>query len=68
MKALDVNLAIWRMFMNTTLRAAAHLGNNYEANLRYVKDHLWKTAGQLAFQGNRKTGQSSDRNRWHKRD
>ena len=26
MKDLNVNLAIWRMFMNTTLRAAVHLG------------------------------------------
>ena len=33
--------------MNTTLRAAVHLGQNNEANLRYVKNHLWKTAGQL---------------------
>ena len=35
------------MFMNTTLRAAVHLGNDDEANLRYVKNHLWKTAGLL---------------------
>ena len=47
MKDSDVNLAIWRMFMNTTLRAAVHRGKDYEANLRYVKNHLWKTAGQL---------------------
>ena len=47
MKDLDVNLAIWRMFMNTTLRAAVHLGKDNEANFRYVKNHLWKTVGQL---------------------
>ena len=47
MNDLDVNLAIWRMFMNTTLRAAVHLGKDYDANLRCVKNHLWKTAGQL---------------------
>ena len=47
MKDLDVNLAIWGMFINTTLRAAVHLGKDYEANLRCVKNHLWKTAGQL---------------------
>ena len=35
------------MFMNTTLRAAVHLGKDYEVNLRYVRDHLWKTAEQL---------------------
>ena len=68
MKDLDVNLAIWRMFMNTTLRASVHLGQDYEANLlRYVEHHLWKTAGQL-FEGNRKVGQWSDRNSWQKRD
>ena len=43
LKDLDVNLA----FMNTTLRAAVHLGKDYEANLRYVKSHLWKTGRQL---------------------
>ena len=47
MKGLDVNLAIWGMFMNTTLRSAVHLGKDYGAFLRYVKSHLWKTAGQL---------------------
>ena len=46
-KDLDVNLAIWKMFLNTTLRAAVHLGKDYEGNLRYVKNYLWKTAGQL---------------------
>ena len=66
-KDLDVNLATWRIFMNTTLRASVHLGKDYEANLRYVEHHLWKTAGQL-FEGNKKVGQLSDRNRWHKRD
>ena len=30
MKDLNVNLAIWRMFMNTTLRAAVHLGKEYD--------------------------------------
>ena len=47
MEDLNVNLAIWWMFMNTTLRVAVHLGKDFEANLRYVKNHLWKTAGQL---------------------
>ena len=28
MKDLNVNLAIWEMFMNTTLRAAVHLGKD----------------------------------------
>ena len=30
--------------MNVTLRAAVHLGQAYEANLRYVKDILWDTS------------------------
>ena len=67
MKDLDVNLANWGMFMNTTLRAAVHLGKDYDANLRYVKNHLWKTAGQL-FREHSKACQWSDRNHWHKLD
>ena len=37
---LNVNLAIWRMFMNNTLRAAVHLGKDYDTNLRFVKNYL----------------------------
>ena len=33
--------------MNTTLRAAVHLGKDYDTNMRFVKNYLWKTAGQL---------------------
>ena len=44
---LNVNLAIWGMFMNTTLRAAVHLGKDYDTSLRFVKNYLWKTTGQL---------------------
>ena len=40
------------MFMNTTLRAAVHLGKDYDMNLRIVKNHLWNNG--TAFQGNRK--------------
>ena len=47
MKDLNVNLAIWGLLMNTTLRAAVHLGKDYDTNLRFVKKHLWQTAGQL---------------------
>ena len=47
MEDLNLNLAIWRMFMNTTLRAAVHIGKDDDMNLRFVKSHLWKTAGQL---------------------
>ena len=66
MMDLDVILAIWGMFMNTTHRAAVHLGKYYDMNLRFVKNHFWETAG--AFQGNRRADQWSDRNHWHKLD
>ena len=33
--------------MNTTLRAAVHLGKDNDTNLRFVKNYLWKTTGQL---------------------
>ena len=33
MDDLDVNVAIWCIFLNATLRAAAHLGQDCEANL-----------------------------------
>ena len=45
MDDLDVNMAIWCTFLNTTLRAAVHLGQDYEANLRYVKFNLWNCVG-----------------------
>ena len=33
MDDLDVNLTIWGIFLKTTLRAAVHLGQDYDANL-----------------------------------
>ena len=44
----DVNMAIWGIFLNATLRAAVHLGQDYEVNLRYVKNNLWNSVGQLS--------------------
>ena len=44
---LGVNMAIWCIFLDTTLQAAVHLGQDYEANLRLVKNHLWNSVGQL---------------------
>ena len=41
MEDLNVNLATWRKFMRTTLRAAVHLGQDYDTNLRLVKNYLW---------------------------
>ena len=46
-KGWDVNLAIWGQFKNATLQAAVFLGQDYDANLRYVKHTRWETAGQL---------------------
>ena len=66
MEGLNVNLAIWGMFMNTTLRAAFHLGKDYDKNLRFVKNSL--DNNRTSVQGNRKANQWSDRNHWHKLD
>ena len=44
---VDVNVAIRVIFLNATLRAAVHLGQDYEANLRYVKNDLWNSVGPL---------------------
>ena len=46
MDDLDLNMAIGDIFVKTTLRAAVHLGQDHEANLRYVKNHVWKSVGQ----------------------
>ena len=66
MEDLNVNLAIWEMFMNTTLRAALHLGKDYDTNLRCKE--LSMENNRTAFQGNRKADQWSDKNHWHKPD
>ena len=42
----DVNMAIWGIFLNATLRAAVHLGQDHKANLRYVKKNHWNSVGQ----------------------
>ena len=47
MEDLNVNLDIWGMFVNTTLRAAVHLGKDYDTNLHYAKNHLWDSLGQF---------------------
>ena len=33
--------------MNTTLKAAVHLGNDGDVNLRHVKNSFWSSGGQL---------------------
>ena len=67
MKDLNVNLAIWGTFTNTTLRAAVHLGKDCDTNLRLVKNYLWKTTGHCSRR-TEKADQWSDRNHWHKPD
>ena len=47
MDDLDVHMAIWCILLNTTLRAAVHHAQDYEANLRYVKNNLWNRLGQI---------------------
>ena len=47
MEDLYVNLANWRLFMNTTLQAAVHLGKDYDTNLHYAKNHIWDSLEQL---------------------
>ena len=66
-KDLNVNLALWGMFMFTTFRAAFHLGKDYDMNSTFVKNYLWKTTGRLSRR-NRKAGRWSDTNHWHKPD
>ena len=63
---LHVNVAIWGILMNATFRAAVHLGNVYDVNLRHVKNSFWSSAGQLF--GERKVDQWSDREYWYKPD
>ena len=33
--------------MNATLKAAIHLGNGHDVNLRNVKNYSWRSTGQL---------------------
>ena len=60
---LDVHMAIWSIFLNATLRAAVHLGQDHESNLRYVKNHFWKSVGQL-FNENEKLSGRIKKNHW----
>ena len=63
MNDLNVNLSFWEHISECHPRAAVHLGQDYEANLRYVKNHLWNRRGQLFNE----TGKLiSERNHWCK--
>ena len=47
LKDLDVNTAIWSIFMSVTLQAAVHLGRDYSLNLRSVKNQSSKSVDQF---------------------
>ena len=47
MEDLDVNVAIWCIFMNATLRAAIHLGKDHDVNVRNVKNYFWISVGEF---------------------
>ena len=44
---LNVKMAMCGIFLNATLRAAVHLGQDCEANLRFGKNNLWNSTGQF---------------------
>ena len=62
---LDVNVAIWRILMNVTLKTVVHLGNDHDVNLRHVNSFR-DSAGQ--FFGEPKVDHSSDRDYWYQPD
>ena len=66
MDDLDVNMAIWDKFLNTTLQATVHLGQDYEANLRFVKKSSLEYCGTVV-QWKWKTDQWTNRNHWCER-
>ena len=43
----DVNTATWGIFMNTTLQAAVHPGQDFSENLGFTKNQLLKSVKQL---------------------
>ena len=46
-KDLDVNTAVWGIFMPVTLQAAVNLGQDYSQNLRSIKNQPLKSVEQL---------------------
>ena len=63
MEDLDVNAAIWGIFLDTTLQAAVHLGQDCEVNLRFVKNHFRSSVEQL-FNETGKLMREQKRNHW----
>ena len=44
---LDVNTAVWGIFMNVTLEAAVHLDQDHMENLRFTKKQLLKSVKEF---------------------
>ena len=44
---LNVNTAVWGIFMNVTLQTAVHLGRDQMENLRFTKNQLLKSVKQF---------------------
>ena len=47
MKDLQVNTALWGIFMSVTLQAAVHLGTDYTENLRSTNNQSKKSLKQF---------------------
>ena len=47
MEDLDVNAAIWSIFMSFTLQAAVHFGTDYTENLPSTRNQSEKSMRQL---------------------
>ena len=60
MDHLDVNMAFCCIFLNAILRAAVHLRQDHEANLRYVKNHFQNSVGQLFKENEKLTGEQKE--------
>ena len=57
---MDVNMAIWGIFLNTILQAAVHLGQGNNHNLRFVQNHLWNSVGQLSNEAGKLFGEQEE--------
>ena len=60
MNDLDVNIAIWGIFLNATLREAIHPGQDYEVNSRYVKNNLRNSVGQFFNETGKLIGEQTE--------
>ena len=57
---LDVNMAIWGILLNATLRAAVHLRQDHETKSRYVKNHFWNSVGQFFNENEKLIGEHKE--------